>query len=235
MTTKKNLSQEIFEQMLDNLSKKRWRPGDQLPPEKELMQLYGVSRITVREAVRQLSSLGLLKTVRGSGTYVCEYNADAFIAPMTRAVFLSPNSKKTVLDVLKLRMFEVIIAGMAAQNATEADTAELARLHEAILAGPDTVEEYVRLDIAFHMQICKMTANPLMYQFCQTIFATLEQVMPYTYKLMGANSAVYFHAKLLDTIGKHYVTEAKQTMEEHLLDAIRAVEKEPEDSAFFAP
>ena len=65
-TNRKNLSQEVYEQMLRNITNKVWCPGDRLPPEKDLMQQFAVSRITIREAIRQMVSLGLLKTIQGA-------------------------------------------------------------------------------------------------------------------------------------------------------------------------
>lgn len=233
MENKQSLTQKVYNQMLQNISTRVWQPGNRLPPEKELAQTYGVSRITIREAIRQLVSLGLLKTTQGSGTYVCDYNPDTFVAPMFRGLFLTPLSKKHVLDMLNLRMFETVIAEIAARKATDEDIKELTAIHREMVSKARTREEYVKLDIAFHMQICKMTRNPMMYQFCQTLFSTLEHFMPYTFNLMGQDPAIYYHAKLLDTISKHYSAEARLTMEEHLLNAIRIVESEPETSDIF--
>lgn len=231
--SRKNLSQEVYEQLLRNISTKVWRSGDKLPPEKELMQIYSVSRITIREAIRQLVSLGLLKTVQGSGTYVCEYNSDVFIAPVTKTAYLSPTTKADVLNILNVRLLEVIVAGQAAQCSTEEGIAQLEAIHRRLQSQPKSIEVHAAVDAEFHMQICSMTNNPFMIQVCRTIYDALEKVMPTISQIMGSDYALHYHGKLIDTIKKHYVTEAKATMEEHLLVTIQAVEQVPEDSELF--
>ncbi len=233
-TNRKNLSQEVYEQMLRNITNKVWCPGDRLPPEKDLMQQFAVSRITIREAIRQMVSLGLLKTIQGSGTYVCEYTPEVFGASIATPMYLCPHTKQDILNVLNVRMLESIVAGQAAKCSTEEGVRRLEEIHAVLAADGCSLETHVKMDIAFHMEICNMTGNPLMTQVCQAIYSALQSVMPTISEIMGTGGAKYYHAKLIDTIRKHYVYEAKQTMEEHILDTIRAVESLEDDSEVFA-
>ena len=96
-----------------------------------------------------------------------------------------------------------------------------------------SLEERSRLDAEFHLQICKMTGNPMMLHICSIIYDTLAHIMPVLSTLIGNNRSNYLHEKLVDTIDKHYIEEAKATMEEHLMITIRAVEEIPENSDMF--
>ncbi len=230
---KKLLSEEVSEKMMKNISQKIWLPGDRLPTEKELMSMYSVSRITVREATRHLVSLGLLRTVQGSGTYVCEYNSNQFIQPVTTSMYLATTSREDILNILNVRYLEVIIAGQAAAQSTPEGVAKLAEIQKRMEQTPYTIKNHAEVDAEFHMQICNMTNNPYMMQVCKAIYSGLEYVMPTISKIMKSEKAVYYHNKLIDTIRHHYVTEAKATMEEHLRVTIEAVQSVPEDSDIF--
>ena len=230
---KKSLSKKISELMLKNISEKIWMSGDKIPTEKELMKLYSVSRITIREAIRELVSMGLLKTIQGSGSYVCEYNPEIFKTSLAGATLLVPTTKQDVLKILELRKFEVIVAGQAAELSTDIGVAKLEAVHQLIVMQPISIEVQSFADVEFHMQICKMTNNPFIVQVCQTIYDALRDVMPVIKKIMGSDLALYYHEKLIDTIKKHYVVEAKVTMEEHLHTTIEAVQSISDDSEIF--
>ena len=231
--TGKDLRQEICQKITDNITGQIWKPGDKLPTEKEMMEMFSVSRITVREAIGQLVGLGLLETIQGSGIYVREYNPSSFITPIAQATYLTPTRKEDILSILNVRLLEIIVAGQAAQNSTDEGIAKLKAIQKRLRENAAASQNHADADAEFHIQICQMTNNPFMVQVCRTIYDALRKVMPTITRIMGADYALQHHEKLIDTIKKHYVTEAKKTMEEHLLVTIRAVEEVPADSVIF--
>ena len=229
----RNLRKEVCDKITSNITNQVWRPGDKLPTERELIEMFSVSRITIREAVGQLVGLGLLETIQGSGIYVRQYDPNLFVAPMAQVAYLTPTRKEDILNILNVRLLETIVAGQAAQNSTEEGIAKLKAIQKKLRDHPTSLTVHAQADAEFHLQICQMTNNPFMVQVCKTIYEALRNAMPTISRIMGSDYALRYHEKLIDTIRKHYVTEAKAAMEEHLLVTIRAVEAVPEDSEIF--
>ena len=64
----------VYKQLLDNIKSGAWKSGDKLPTEAELCGIFNVSRSTIRAAIQRLRSIGLVETVHGKGTYICDNN-----------------------------------------------------------------------------------------------------------------------------------------------------------------
>ena len=231
---KKSVSQEVYDQMLKSITTQVWTTGTKIPPEKTLMEIYSVSRISVREAIKKLVSLGLLETIQGSGTYVREYNPDVFMAPISAAIYSMQLTKKDILDILNVRQIEMFIAGQAAERSTPEGVSKLREIHDKLVKNSRNADLHVQADCEFHLQICRMTDNLYLFEICRAMYDALEKAMLSISKIMGPEPAIYYHARLIDTIERHYISEAKATMEAHLKNTIEAVEDMDEnDSRFF--
>ena len=231
---KKTITEEIFEKMQKLIISGEWRQGEKIPSEKDLMTLFHASRISIREPLKQLSSLGLVETRKGSGTIVRNFNEDSFIAPM-HSIYMQSLTKEDVLSIMELRWIEVIAAGIAAERATPEEVKALKQIQKRLLLGHDDPIIHQQTDLEFHLQICKMTHNPYFLQMCSLLYMTLEKALVSIVAIMGADMAIHYHTKLIDTISHHYVFEAKATMEEHLQTTLEAVRMIPEDNTdFFA-
>lgn len=153
---KRRLSDEIYAQILLQLSTGQHNVGDRLPTEKELAKMYSVSRPVVREALQHLQNDGLIDARRGSGTFVqrlpphemAHYTKDARIAQYIRAYEVR-------------QCLETEAARLAAIRITQARLRRLANamtlLEETMLGGEDALEA----DFQFHMEIARATDNDL--------------------------------------------------------------------------
>lgn len=135
------------------------KPGDRLSPERELAVEFGVSRPSVREAIQNLVSRGLLTTRQGGGTWVTDRLDTNFSDPWQDMVRHHPNVRE---DVLEFRyLLEGAAAERAAERATDLDIARLdlafSRL-EAAYAASDRAEQ-VAADLAFHQAIAEAAHN----------------------------------------------------------------------------
>lgn len=141
----------------------RLQPGERLPPEPELCVRTGVSRSTVREALRLLASQHLIVTTRGvtGGSFVAHPDAEQLSEALSTGLTLLTNSAGVGLaDLLELRRaVEVPAAGLAAARRTDAHLAEVA----AALFDPDLDDFDVMLAAhsLFHSAVAKATGNPL--------------------------------------------------------------------------
>ncbi|HLI60753.1 MAG TPA: FadR/GntR family transcriptional regulator [Solirubrobacteraceae bacterium] len=132
-------------------------PGDRLPPEGALATSLGVSRSSLREAVRALSLLRILDVRQGDGTYVTALAADTLSAAL--GVVVDFHGDATMLEVIEVRrILEPAASALAATRITEPVLEELERLLAATSASP-TVEELVARDVEFHRLIAATAGN----------------------------------------------------------------------------
>ncbi|HKS43548.1 MAG TPA: FCD domain-containing protein [Amycolatopsis sp.] len=135
-------------------------PGDRLPKEAELAQQLGLSRSSLREAVKALCLIRVLDVRQGDGTYVTSLRPDLLLDAMTFVVDFHRDD--SVLDFLAVRrILEPAATAMAARTMSEAEIARLGRLLDEVTRAP-TVEDLVAGDLAFHRQIAEGSGNPVL-------------------------------------------------------------------------
>jgi DNA-binding FadR family transcriptional regulator len=153
----------LADELRDQITSGRLQPGERLPPEPELCVRSGVSRSTVREALRLLASQHLIVTTRGvtGGSFVAHPDAQQLSEALSTGLALLSNSAEVgMADLLELRMaLEVPAAGLAAQRRTDANLVEI----RGAMFDPDLDELATMLaaHTAFHAAIASATGNPL--------------------------------------------------------------------------
>ena len=116
---KVRVGEQVFRQMKGLLISGEWRPGDKLPSETELAEQFGISRITVRQALQRLSALNLIETRLGEGSFVKTVEIDQ---PLDNLISIAYLGTKTQSQVLEFRtILEVASAGLAAIRAGDED------------------------------------------------------------------------------------------------------------------
>ncbi len=133
------------------------KPGERLPPEKELSERLGLSRNSLREAVKALELIKILDVRQGDGTYVTSLEPHLLLDAMSFVVDL--HQDRSVIEILEVRrVLEPHAAGLAAVRITDDEIAELrSRLTSVDESTP--VEELVAHDIAFHRLITQAGGN----------------------------------------------------------------------------
>ncbi|MEU7902897.1 FCD domain-containing protein [Actinoplanes sp. NPDC049118] len=155
--------QLLADELRDEITSGRLQPGERLPPEPELCVRSGVSRSTVREALRLLASQHLIVTTRGvtGGSFVAHPDADQLSEALSTGLTLLSNSAEVGLaDLLELRRaLEIPAAGLAAMRRTDANLVELRNA----MFDPDLDELATMLTAhaAFHAAVASATGNPL--------------------------------------------------------------------------
>jgi GntR family transcriptional repressor for pyruvate dehydrogenase complex len=133
------------------------RPGDRLPPEKELSEELGLSRSSLREAVKALALIRVLDVRRGDGTYVTSLEPRLLLEAMSFVVDLHQDD--SVLDIFEVRrILEPAAVAMATRNAAAEDIAKLKDMLAEVDAGT-TVEDLVAHDTRFHSFINALSGN----------------------------------------------------------------------------
>ncbi|REJ07224.1 FadR family transcriptional regulator [Microbacterium bovistercoris] len=133
-------------------------PGDRLPPEKELAERLGLSRNSMREAVKALEVIRVLDVRRGDGTYVTSLEPHLLLEAITFVVDLHDDDSLLELFAVR-RMLESQATGLAAGNATAEQATVLQ--DEVASVDPETVslDDLVAHDIRFHREIVRLTGN----------------------------------------------------------------------------
>lgn len=158
----------------DHISRAGLKPGDKLPAERQLMAALAVGRSTVREVIRQMQTLGVVETRKGSGSYLLRaYSPDAIHLPLTIDTALLRDRLLQTLEVR--RGLEVEAGALAALRNTPADLAlieeklvEMERVHHIKgTAG--------REDLAFHLAIYDAARNPLFRQLLEQMREAFER------------------------------------------------------------
>jgi GntR family transcriptional repressor for pyruvate dehydrogenase complex len=133
------------------------KPGERLPPEHELSERLGLSRNSLREAVKSLEVVRILDVRRGDGTYVTSLEPRLLLEAMSFVVDLHQDS--SVIEMFEVRkVLEPHIAGVAAIRITDEELAGIRGSLDSIGEGP-TVEDLVAHDLDFHRRIVAAGGN----------------------------------------------------------------------------
>ncbi|UJP09967.1 FadR family transcriptional regulator [Microbacterium sp. KUDC0406] len=143
-------------------------PGDRLPPEKELSERLGLSRNSMREAVKALEVIRVLDVRRGDGTYVTSLEPHLLLEAITFVVDLHDDDSLLELFAVR-RMLESQATGLAAGNASADEAAGLQ--DEVASVDPDTVslDDLVAHDIRFHREIVRLTGNDYLASLIESL------------------------------------------------------------------
>lgn len=209
------------------------RPGEKLPPERELAERLQVSRGTLREAMDALAERGLIEKKQGSGAVISELLASSLADPLAALIA----SQRAALDdyVAFRRLIEGDAAAQAAEHATQADRAEIARLVKALKAAQQAGDraQAARLDFDFHMAIIEAAGNVVTIQVMRALGRALRRGMTTTreaiYDAQGVSDALLAqHAAIAEAILGHAPKAARAASDRHLdfvLTALRAADQ----------
>lgn len=172
---KRSLVDIALEQIRGRIDDGSWPLGQRLPPEPELAETLGISRNTVREAVRVLTFSGVLEVRQGDGTYV-----RACADPLDTMLVLARSSVEQALEARGV--IEVEASRLAAQRRTDADIRALRDALEAsALRHGGALDDYIEHDLIFHQRVVDSAHNPVLSElyryFSQVIRAGLERTI----------------------------------------------------------
>jgi DNA-binding FadR family transcriptional regulator len=212
------VSQIIVEQIRDLIRTGRLKPGDRLPSERDLCERFGVSRVTVREALRVLESSGLVEIFVGAhgGAFVTSPTSERVGAGLADLLTLSP---LTAAGVTEARMvFELGILPLVIERATEQDIEELMAMCDAADAALKAGSYTMAMSAAFHVRVSACTHNPaiemLVHSFHGPLLMSLREAQNVA-PLMG-RKGIKEHRLYVDAIRDRDVEAARNVMASHL-------------------
>ena len=215
MKTSEKLSDQVTNKIRQDIDQNKYKAGEKIPAEPELMKLYGVGRSTIREAIKTLAMTGVLMVQQGSGTFVnTGVQYETIDQRLRRADFEEINAVRKLL--------EDEIVKLAAKNHTEKDLEEMKQCLENRRLAIRTEQRQlcVDADIAFHIAIAKASSNKALadlYQNFTTIirdFFSKREVRGITDFAMNH----HLHEQLFEAIKSKKEKTAQQMLDKIIID-----------------
>ncbi|CAK7003096.1 MAG: HTH-type transcriptional regulator LutR [Desulfovibrio sp.] len=218
----KRVYEEVIAILLDRIGSGSLAIGEKLPPERQLADVMGISRTSVREALRSLETMGYIRSEVGGGTYVNAVTLSHVLSPL--AVMMSQDMR-FARDLLDMRqLLEVNMTSLAAQLSTKE---QIASIYGAILNMEAEIERGgigVDGDDQFHMEIAKASGNKAFITFTEFFSSLLTENKKATLGLEGQPSkSVDDHRVIFEAIRDKDAPRAARAMDEHLTKACRNI------------
>lgn len=172
------LHKTVQEEIRQYILREGLRPGDPLKPEAELARVFGVSRNSVREAVKALESVGVLETRRGSGVYVRQFSFAPLLESLPYGLMRGPEALNDLIGLRKTLESALIADAMAALTTAsiEALRALLTQMHERAERGEDVGE----LDRSFHQLLFADLGNAMLLELFDLFWQAYHRATPTT-------------------------------------------------------
>ena len=208
----------VSDQLKESIFQGRYQPGQRMPNEHKLVEVFGVSRVIIREAIRDLERNGLLEIKRGpkGGAFVLPMNHNA-VSKVIKDVFKLGNG--TVADIMEVRLeIEPTVAGLAARRATDEDVDKLKEALENMPEAPG--DEYVAWNVNFHRLLARCSHNPMFNILVNILMDFTEELI---LKIKPTERVIHdttSHPDLLEEVRRGNSDGARRKMRSHLEDVV---------------
>lgn len=220
-------SEEVVQQMREMIHRGELRPGDRLPPERDLAKLLGVSRPTLRAGIRTLAAVGVLQSRQGAGTFVVEADASPALDgnPLRLMASLHGFSNEEMFEA-RIAL-EMSVAGLAAERATGEQLAAMSEEVAEMFAALDEPEEYLVHDMRFHQTIAAASGNRILTALMNMVATILFETRSKTvHRALDLKESADMHRQIYRCIRDRNPEAARNAMREHLLHTKKAQESE---------
>ena len=183
-----SLADQVAKKILDLVRTGNLKPGDQLPTERDLAQMLQVSRPSVREAMRGLQILGVVKTRQGGGAYISSLDAADLLGPLQFLITLNAQNVNALYESRVL--IDGGIARMAAERLSDGD---IDRLKAIILVQRNLLNDPLGFrvsDLEFHRTIMEATGNPFLVRVSHSLYVLGMEYRRIASETPGVLSAV---------------------------------------------
>ncbi len=172
------LFESVKESIKSYILENQLQAGDPLPPETELAAQLGVSRNSVREAVRALESVGILETRRGSGLFVREFSLESLLDNLP---YVLMSSLQDLADLFEIRhTLEAAMIGAAIENLTQGQIEQLQNLVECMRQNAERGDDFCQEDREFHQCLFANVGNNVLLMLLDTFWLTFRKASQQT-------------------------------------------------------
>ncbi|WP_432533914.1 FadR/GntR family transcriptional regulator [Kineococcus arenarius] len=217
---RKSLVSQVAETVLDQIVRGELPVGGPLPTEAELCEAHGVSRVTLREALKTLQAQNVVRAAPGVGSYVNPVEQWTGLEAVLRATSAGAGEDLTSVQLVEVR--RMIETGAAALAATHRDATDLEQLEELLerMRGAHEradVPGFVAADIAFHDVLLRASRNPFVAVLLEPLSRVLREKREQTSAVPQIQAhAVEQHALVLEGVRSGDPERARRAMDAHL-------------------
>lgn len=211
--------QEVLKQINNLVIEGKLHPGDRLMGERELAAELGVSRTTLREALRTMEFLGLVEIKPGGGTFIRDVQLNDVISPLALALAVEPTR---IEELWETRItLEVECAGLAALRASEEDLQRISDALHDMHAQLGDLDAYAKADMRFHYRVAQASQNSMMNRLLQTfvvhILELIKKAGPLRFSHdVGGLCTLQEHISIYEAIMCHDSEQSRTLMRKHL-------------------
>src|SRR5690606_21384788 len=216
---KKKLYQEVLDRLITAILNSEFPPGSQLPSERELMNMIGVGRPSIREAMLTLQQMGLIKISHGERARVINPTPEVIINQISAAMIMLLATSSRGLDELKeARLWlETSLASMATRNATAKDLEALAASVRELQEARGDQARFVAADMGFHGIIADMSGNSMVAAVTKGMLEWLSRFKRELVSVRGKERlTIEEHEKIYKAIAAGDAEAASQAMRDHI-------------------
>lgn len=215
-----NLSDIIADNIHQDILDEKIKPGYRFPPHEVLCERWGVSRVTLREALKKLDTKGLIEIHQGKGTYVRDYNKDLIEKQFE---FHSLLGEKTIIQLFEARkIIETALVDLATRRITEE---EIDSFDSILKDMAETVREgdplrFARYDFKFHKIIGTLAKNDVLLMMLEKIHLLIEsqqrEMFEYAHDSNPLKSSFQDHQDIYQMMRERNAAGASEKMYQHI-------------------
>ena len=232
---KNTISDQIASQLESMIAEGTLQPGERLPAERTLSERMGVSRPSLREAIKKLASKGLLMSRQGGGTYVMKSINEGITDPLLELIQHHPESR---FDVLEVRhALDGLAAYYASIRATDQDRYTIQKKYEKMINlhhTSDNPMDEALADAAFHLSITEASHNIVLLHIMRSLFAVLEKSIQHNLDKLYTIPKVFDplsaqHEALMSAVVRGEPEAARIAAQEHMIfveESLQTIDKE---------
>jgi len=220
-------TEQVVARVYELIKREDLKPGERLPPERELSKQLGISRPALRAGLSSLISIGVLQSRQGSGTFIVDGPPALDSEPLRLLAQLHGFSFEHMFETRSI--LEVGAAGMAAERATGEQLATMSEQIADMFASLKDPQQFLVHDIAFHRAVAAASGNPTLATLVEMVSAILyERRRDTIERAHDFNEALELHRRVYRAIRARNPEEAREAMREHIVRAQRAFALEEE-------
>jgi len=220
-------SQEVISQLREMIHRGDLRPGDRLPPERDLAKMLGVSRPTLRAGIRSLAAVGVLQSRQGAGTFVVKSEGPPSLDSSPLRLMASLHGFTPAEMFEARRSLEMAVAGLAAKRATGEQLATMSEEIAGMYASLDDPEQFLVHDMRFHQTVAAASGNRILTSLMNMVATILFDVRRKKVKrARDLKESAEMHRQIYRAIREQNSEAASNAMRDHLVRAQKAQESE---------
>jgi GntR family transcriptional repressor for pyruvate dehydrogenase complex len=208
------ITDEVISRFKNLIQQRVLTPGCKLPSERELAEVLGVSRPTLRQAMKALQVLGIIRSRQGAGSYLEETTSDILKVPLDFAVAFKGPAKHDLFETRQT--MEVRLAALAADRRTAEDLENMRQALAGMRASAGVPDRWCENDIDFHKRIVEAAKNAVMASIAEMLGHMLVESRKESVRLLtDYGESLRSHQRIFEQIEQQNPSGAAEAMTDH--------------------